>query len=144
MRPPARPPGRLDRGGRVGGPGIDANGDKAAGVERLARDLGPAAGPELQMEYARLLAVADRRTRRCRSLGQLAERYPNSPDVAGLRGLISLDAGDLKTSWEQFGSLLAAGRLVPESLFISVRSPRTESRTTMRCDSMGGSARVRS
>ena len=96
---------------------LTANGDKAAGVERLARDLGPAAGPELRMEYARLLAVADRQSEALQELGQLAERYPNSPDIARLRGLISLDAGDLKTSWEQFGSLLAAGRLVPESLF---------------------------
>ena len=96
--------------------GLVARGDIKAGLDLLESHLGAQAGPELQLEHVRLLAAADRRSEAISAVDDIATKYPGQPAVIRLKALLSLDAGDRKTAWEQFNLLLANQQFVDECL----------------------------
>lgn len=78
-----------------------------------------AAGPsrELELERARILAAADRHVEALQWLDGLASRYAGEPEITRLRALVSLDAGDTDTAWENFTALLSEGQDTDECYF---------------------------
>ena len=94
-----------------------AKGEKTAGLEHVARHLGPNARLELNLEHARMLAGAGNHAEALAELTELDGRFPNQPEIVRLRGLVNFDSGDFKSAWEQFGILVTNGRFVPESMF---------------------------
>jgi tetratricopeptide (TPR) repeat protein len=93
-----------------------AKGQAKAGVDLLESHLGAEAGPELQLEHARLLAAADRRAEAIAAIDAMAAKYPGQAAVIRLKALLSLDAGDRKAAWDGFNLLLANRQFPDECL----------------------------
>jgi tetratricopeptide (TPR) repeat protein len=93
-----------------------ARGETKAGLDLLESHLGEQAGPELQLEHVRLLSAADRRAEAISAVDEIGSRFPGQPAVIRLKALLSLDAGDRKTAWEQFNLLLTNRQFVDECL----------------------------
>jgi tetratricopeptide (TPR) repeat protein len=94
-----------------------ARGDANEAMDYLARQIEANPTLQLQLERARVLAAAEKHAEALEELGELATRYPDEPEITRLRGLVSLDAGDTETAWENFTALLTSGQGTYESLF---------------------------
>lgn len=93
-----------------------AKGETKAGLALLEGHLTPDAGQELDLEHVRLLAAADQRAEAISAINAIDDKHPGQPAVVRLKALLSLDAGDRKTAWEEFNLLLTNRQYVDECL----------------------------
>jgi Flp pilus assembly protein TadD len=94
-----------------------ARGDVDAALAHAREQAAARPGVDSELEYANLLAAAERDGEALDVLKALEAKYGPQPAARRLRGLVSLNAGDYKTAWEQFSSLVSNDEYGDESYF---------------------------
>ena len=107
--------------------------DAALAYAREQAAARPEAGTAI--EYASLLAAADRSGEALAVLADLESRQGEEPAARRLRGLMSLDAGDDQAAWEQFSGLASNDEYGGEACFrlagIALRQQQLETAVQM-------------
>jgi tetratricopeptide (TPR) repeat protein len=98
------------------GRALFASGEPEAALEHMRAQYAAAPTADTGLEYASLLATAERSDEALTVLAEVTERDGNSPAVRRLRALVSLNTGDIGTAWEEFSTLAREGEHVDESL----------------------------
>ena len=94
-----------------------ARGDPDAALAHMARAVEARPSQDLELEYAQLLAAADRQADALARINDMDKRYGADPDTRRLRALVSFETEDLKTAWEGFGGLVKDGEFPDEGFF---------------------------
>lgn len=98
------------------GRALFAQGDPDAALAHMAARARADSSPDTALEYAGLLALAERQDEALGVLAETVSRHGESPEVRRLRALVSLSTGDVKTAWEEFSALARDGEYADESL----------------------------
>lgn len=84
-----------------------ASGDPEAAFIEAGRQMSRHPGVDADLEYANLLAAADRLAEAEAMLTTLEHRHGEQPAARRLRGLLSIDAGDHEAAWDIFQGLVS-------------------------------------
>lgn len=102
---------------RIAGRALLARGDVEPALALARRQVQRHPGVDSELEHASLLAAAGRDEEALAVLSGLDERHGEQPVARRLRGLISIESGDLEAAWEQFQGLVSHDELGAESYF---------------------------
>ena len=94
-----------------------ARGDTDAALAHMSREVAARPSLDLELEYAKLLATAERQPEALARIDDIEKRYGADQDVRLLRALVSFETEDLKTAWEGFSGLLKDDEYPDESFF---------------------------
>lgn len=120
---------------RLAGRALLARGDVEAALALARRGMERHPGVDSELEHASLLAAAGRDEEALAALAGIDERHGEQPAARRLRGLISVEAGDLETAWEQFQGLVSHDELGAESYYrlagLAMRQQQVEAAVQM-------------
>lgn len=86
-------------------------------------------GLAVELEHARLLSLADRRTEARRTLRRLSSTYGEQPEVTRLLAFINLQGGNYTAAFDQFSELLNQGYNTGEAFYYLGQIAATEGST---------------
>ncbi len=92
-------------------------GEVEAALVHAAEQVRTRPGFDQLLEQASLLAAAGRDQEALARLATLGEAHGDEPALRRLRGLVSANAGDFKTAWEDFSGLVSNDAYGDESYF---------------------------
>lgn len=94
-----------------------AHGDTEAALGQAREQIAVQPGVESELEYASLLATAERNDEALAVLTALEANFGDQPAIRRLHGLVSLAAEDYRSAWEQFSGLVSNDDYGDESYF---------------------------
>ena len=92
-------------------------GDRASAFEQMAFALEMTPGLEMELEFVQLLTLAGEGGEALERLERLSTRYPDSPDLIRMRGILALQLSDFETAQSDFSYLLSEAYFVNESFW---------------------------
>ena len=104
-------------------------GDRERALALGARLVAEQPGLAIELEYARLLSLADRASEARRTLERLSATYGEQPEITRLLAFINLQGGNYTAAFDQFSELLNQGYNTGEAFYYLGQIAATEGST---------------